>query len=79
MGCTSKDCNEITEEDIIGFYVSMNDENKGLQYLEVFEGGTYVNTYCQNGGIITEKNKWEYSLTGRRVSLRPNKSREKYS
>jgi hypothetical protein len=60
LGCMSKDCKEINEKDVIGYYVSMNSLNKGLQYLEVIKGGICYNWYCENGELKKEISKWEY-------------------
>jgi hypothetical protein len=59
--CTTKDCKEITQKDIAGFYVSMYSLNENLQYLEIREDGSYFNRYCLNGEFIEETSKWEYS------------------
>lgn len=61
LGCTSKDCKEIGEKDIVGYYVSMNSLNEDLQYLEILEDGVYHNWYCEDGKLKQETNKWEYS------------------
>ncbi len=59
--CFQKDCEEIEEKDITGYYISMYSLNRNLQYLEIMEEGLYVNRYCQNGLVIKETNEWEYS------------------
>jgi hypothetical protein len=58
--CGSKDCKQITEKDVVGFYISMNNLNEDLQYLEILEHGTYKNKYCVNGKMEEENGKWKY-------------------
>lgn len=64
--CFRKPCEQVTKEDIVGIYISMNSLNNNKQYLEAFEDGTLYMLYCDEDVIIEEWGAWK-QIDGCRV------------
>jgi hypothetical protein len=61
-----KPCNKVTDQDIIGVYMSLNQKNKNRQYLETFENGKLYMVYCDGNIVYKEWGTWK-KMDGCRV------------
>jgi hypothetical protein len=63
-----KPCDKVTDDDIIGVYVSCNSANNNKQYIEIFKGGKFYMVYCDGKTTIKEWGTWK-RYNGCRVFL----------
>ena len=68
LSCNLKPCENVTDEDIIGYYVSANPANKNRQYIEISTNHTFIMFYCNGDSIVDESGVWN-RYDGCRVML----------
>ena len=57
--CSGKSCNEVTDKDIVGYYVPDYSVNKGKQYIEILKNYTFTMYYCDGDSIVIEQGTWD--------------------
>jgi hypothetical protein len=58
LSCYSP-CEKINKKDIAGIYYSLNPQNSGKQYIQLFEDGRFYNFYCDKNTSIREWGIWK--------------------
>jgi hypothetical protein len=56
--CNFKSCENVTDNDIIGYYISCNPTNKNKQYVNLLENHIFIMVYCKEDSIIEETGNW---------------------